>query len=211
MAGLAPQLIETIRVEPERRVPLLAGHWRRLQGSCAALGYAWPGQALADAVQRRIDCLDPALNHRMRLLLGPDSHYEIASTVLVAMPDPLRLRLHPAPLKAELFWLHHKTTFRPWYNEAQQWLSENPDVFDIVFCNEKDELCEGSRCNLYIRDGSGAWLTPPVNAGLLPGVQRQSLLDGGLVREARISRSDFTCAGEIRVSNALRGWRAATL
>ncbi|HUH58988.1 MAG TPA: aminotransferase class IV [Candidimonas sp.] len=211
MAGPAPQLIETIRVEHDRHTPLLAGHWLRLRHSCAVLGYAWPGPVLVETLQRHIDSLDPRLDHRVRLLVGPDSQYEIASTVLDPIPEPLRLRLHPAALKAEAFWLRHKTTFRPWYAEAQQWLVENPDVFDVVFCNDKDEVCEGSRSNLYIRDGSGVWLTPPMDAGLLPGVQRQALLDGGQVREGRISRADLMAAGDIRVSNALRGWRAAAL
>jgi 4-amino-4-deoxychorismate lyase len=211
MAALAPQLIETIRVEQGRRTPLLDGHWRRLRHSCVALGYAWPGQALADALQCHIDTLDPAVDHRVRLLLGSDGQYEIASTLLAHTPEPLLVRLHLEALRAEAFWLRHKTTFRPWYTGTQQWLMQNLDVFDVIFCNEKDEVCEGSRSNIYIRDASGAWLTPPVASGLLPGVQRQALLDGGLVREATISRNNLIAAREVRISNALRGWRVATL
>src|SRR3546814_5116155 len=67
------------------------------------------------------------------------------------------------------------------------------------------DVCEGSRSNVYIRNDDGAWLTPPISCGLLPGVQRQALLDEGLVREAVLSRSDFQNAPVLRVSNALRG------
>lgn len=211
MPALTAQLIETIRVEPGRHVPLLMGHWRRLQHSCKALRYAWPGPELVHAAQRHIDQLDAAQAYRLRLLLSRDGQYSITASPLPPTRQPVRLQLSPVALQADLLWLHHKTTHRPWYDTAQRWLAENPTFFDVLFCNAQGEVCEGSRSNIYILSDDGVWLTPPVGCGLLPGVQRQALLDGGLVQEACISRHDLQQASAIRVSNALRGWLDAEL
>lgn len=206
------QLIETIRIETGRQAPLLAGHYRRLQDSCAALGYSWPGDALQRDLSAHIEELDADSCHRLRLLLSRDGRYSLTSNPLPPTPQPVRLIFSATPLQADMLWLQHKTTHRPWYEAAQAWLAHNPVFFDVVFCNERNEVCEGSRSNVYILDAaSRKWLTPPMNCGLLPGVQRRDLLDSGRVQEARITREQFLASPAIRVSNALRGWLDATL
>lgn len=205
------QLIETIRVEPGRNIPLLAGHWRRLESSCRALGYQWPAGVLVDAVEQRVGELDAVGCYRLRLLLSHDGQYSIETYPLPDTLQPVRLHLSSVTLRADHKWVAHKTTHRPWYEDAQRWLAANPEFFDVVYCNDKDEVCEGSRSNVYIQDAQGNWLTPPLACGLLPGVQRQALLDAAKVQEACISRRQLLDARAIRVSNALRGWLDARL
>ena len=102
--------------------------------------------------------------------------------------------------------LQHKTTHRPWYDATTQWLIQHPDYFDLIFLNEKGELCEGSRSNIYILKDAG-WLTPPLSSGLLGGVLRTHLLETGQAKEAILTPLDFTAdKASIRLSNALRGW-----
>lgn len=205
------QLIETMRVEPGRVLPLLAGHQARLAASCRALAYAPPGEALSEALRQQLGALNAARAHRLRLLVNRDGSFSLAAHPLPPTPQPVRLALHPDALQADTFWLGHKTTRRPWYDNAQQWLAHHADYFDVVFCNAQDQVCEGSRSNVYIQDSDGRWLTPPLSCGLLPGVQRQALLDQGLASEAAISRRDLLDAPAVRVSNALRGWLDAQL
>lgn len=206
------QLIETIRIEVGRHAPLLALHWQRLQDSCTALGHAWPADRLLRDAQAHIGKLDADSSHRLRVLLSRNGDYSLESSPLPPTSEPVRLHLSATTLQADRVWLRHKTTHRPWYEAAQAWLARNPAYFDVVFCNARDEVCEGSRSNIYILDAdSNTWLTPPLDCGLLPGVQRRSLLDSGQVREARITREQFLRSPAIRVSNALRGWLTATL
>ncbi|NYT35674.1 aminotransferase [Allopusillimonas soli] len=204
-------LIETMRVDPGPAIPLLAGHRSRLQTSCQALGYPWPGEQLFAELGRHAAALDPGKSHRIRLLLDRSGRFTFTSGPLTPTPEPVQIRLAPQMLEAPVFWLAHKTTHRPWYELAQSWLAMHPEVFDLVFCNEREELSEGSRCNVYIQDDQGVWLTPHTDSGLLPGVMRQALIERGDVREARISRADFLQAPAWRVSNALRGWLDARL
>lgn len=211
-AGGAVALIETMRVETGNQVPLLALHLQRCEFSCRTLRFAWPGRTLVDDIERRASELPSASHHRLRLLLSADGRYSLDATALPVTPAPVRLHLNSGPLDADRQWLRHKTTHRPWYEPAQSWLESNPGYFDIVFFNTRNEMTEGSRCNLYIQEeAAGPWLTPPLSCGLLPGVQRQALLDGGLVQEAVISRDRFARAHAVRISNALRGWLPAEL
>lgn len=205
------QLIETMRVEPDRKIELLAGHMRRLRASAQALGYPWHGQQITQAIQLALEDVDVRGAFRLRLLLDHLGRCALESTVLPPTPEPVRLKLAPEPLVADAFWLVHKTTRRNWYEPAQTWLSAHAEYFDVVYCNQQGQVSEGSRSNLYVQNDAGVWLTPPVSAGLLPGVMRQALLAQGVVREAPVPRQMLIEARAVRVSNALRGWLDARI
>ena len=80
--------------------------------------------------------------------------------------------------------------------------------FDALFTNEQGFVTEGGRTSIFIKPpNSNEWLTPPLSAGLLPGVMRAALLaDPQLnAREANLTIKDVSMASEIMLSNALRG------
>jgi len=202
-----PDLIETMRVEPGGLLPLQDLHLQRLQRSSAALGYPCPDETTLRAeMAQAVAGLDRSARWRLRLLLAADGSLSLESTPLSAPRTPLSIVVQGQRLRGAASWLQHKTTHRPWYEDATRWLTAHPDVFDVLYWNEDERMCEGSRSNLYMKTQSGRWLTPPLSAGVLPGVQRQALLQAGLVEEAVIHRDDFLQAPAIRISNALRGW-----
>lgn len=204
------QLIETMRVESGHRTPLRSLHLARLQRSCTALSFSFP-KDLDGALDRCIAKLERQQSHKVRILLDRNGTHSLETAFLPPSPLAFNILLTHPPREADRVWVGHKSTYRPWYAQAPRWLESNPDVFDLIYCDDNDNVCEGSRTNIYIRDVAGRWLTPPVELGLLPGVQRQALLDQGLVHEAFITRRDLLQAKEIRVSNALRGWLPASL
>jgi len=210
MRDRAIHLIETLRVAPGPNIPLLDLHLVRLRRTCDATGYPWPA-ALPQAIAAHLSTMNPAQTHRLRILLNPTGGHSLQSQPLPATPTPVRVVLAPEALHPDPDWIGHKSTYRPWYAQASDWLQRHPDVFDVLYCNVRDELCEGTRTNVYVQDDTGAWLTPPLSCGLLAGVQRQALLDQGLIREAIIPRAQLLRARRVRVSNALRGWMDAQL
>ncbi|WP_323016727.1 aminotransferase class IV [Castellaniella sp.] len=228
MTPTPPALIETMRLA-HGRIALWPGHQARLQASAAALGYPLDPVALNAQVSAAIRASataalaqdgrpsEPSPVWRIRLLLAADGALSLETTPLPDTPTPVRLalaqeRLDEAPSATDAsIWRRHKTTRRPWFSAAQDWLLAHPDYFDLVFGDAAGALCEGSRCNLYVRDAQGCWLTPPADGTILPGVQRQWLLDQSLVREAALSLVDLRHAPALRVSNALRGWLDAQL
>lgn len=203
-----PSLIETLRVEPGHQIPLLDHHLRRLQRSCRELGHPWPGDtALRDRFAQAVAALDPEHAWRLRLLLSPSGGVQLETGPLPAVSPPLKVVVQGPRMGGAEAWLQHKTTHRPWYREAADWLNDHPDIFDILYWNEDGWMSEGSRSNLYMQTPDGRWITPPLPAGVLPGTQRAALLERGQVSEAPIHRDAFLQATRRRISNGLRGWQ----
>jgi branched-subunit amino acid aminotransferase/4-amino-4-deoxychorismate lyase len=51
----------------------------------------------------------------------------------------------------------------------------------------------------------GGLVTPPVSSGLLAGVFRRHMLDGGRAREHVVTRSDLSRASRVFLGNSVRG------
>ncbi|WMD18410.1 aminotransferase class IV family protein [Achromobacter seleniivolatilans] len=202
---MQPELIETILVDAEGNVPLLARHLKRLEASCKALGYVWGGRDVQGDILIAAMGLTTPGPHRLRLLVARDGSRHIQTAMLPPLPAHQEVMLAPEALRSSEPLLRFKTTHRPWYTKTIEWLPAHPHIFDLLYLNERGELCEGSRSNVYLRL-DGDWYTPPVDSGCLPGVQRSELLDLDHVTERVLTLADLHAADEIRLSNALRGW-----
>lgn len=200
-----PDLIETIRVDENGHMALLDRHLERLRTSCAALGHAWDAGHVRDSLLAAAHAAEGPGPHRLRLLHHADGTLTLRTSPLPGLPAPQGVCLWTTRLSSSESLLRHKTTHRPWYDAITEWLARHPDIFDALFCNERGELCEGSRTNVYLQMG-GIWFTPPIASGCLPGVQRAALLDAGRVQERVLYEDDVPRASRIRLSNALRGW-----
>ncbi|MFP4013378.1 MAG: aminodeoxychorismate synthase component I [Chitinispirillaceae bacterium] len=100
-------------------------------------------------------------------------------------------------------YLFHKTTYRPWYDEAKQVIREGK-AWDVVFLNNEGFLTEGARSNLFLKK-DGILYTPPLECGLLPGVCRRKLLERGVCREKRMTRRDLLESEGVYMGNSVRG------
>jgi branched-chain amino acid aminotransferase len=87
-------------------------------------------------------------------------------------------------------------------------------AFEGVMRNYRGELAECTQSNLFIvKDGVA--LTPPLDAGLLPGITRAFLFDiapetGVSIREAVLRDDDLLNADEVFLTNTTRGVLPAT-
>jgi 4-amino-4-deoxychorismate lyase len=202
------ELIETMRADSQGQIPRLAGHLQRLQASALNLGFHWPGRvAVEQEIQTALlNMTTSTESTRVRLLMTTDGELQITTAPLPALQARPLVALAPLTLNSHEALLQHKTTHRPWYDPTAQWLTAHHDFFDLIFLNERAELCEGSRSNIYLKQDN-AWVTPPLACGLLGGVMREHLLSTHQVREAVLTRADFEQpAASLRLSNGLRGW-----
>jgi len=207
---MPPELIETLLADAEGEIPLLARHLARLQAASAALGYPCDGGAVERDLRMAAAALATPGPHRLRLLLDRAGRRHIQAAALPALAPGQQAMLSDQVLDAREPLLRYKTTHRPWYADATAWLAGHSGVFDLLFLNQRGELCEGSRTNVYLQV-RGVWYTPPTDSGCLPGVQRAELLDSGRVQERVLTLDDLRAARGIRLSNALRGWFDVTL
>lgn len=198
------RLIETLRLA-EGRFPLLERHLDRIGASAHALSFACDRQAIAAALAE-LAAANPAGVHRVRLTLGRAGDLETTTAPLAALPSGMRAVIAARRLDSSNLWLRHKTTVREVYECELARLAAQPAVFDAVFLNERDEVCEGARSTVFVRMVPGAaLLTPPLACGLLPGVLRRQLLASGEAVEAVLRVDDLCRAAEIYLGNALRG------
>lgn len=205
-----PALIETLRVNSDSSIPLLPWHLQRLQKSCLALAYPLNLDSWLQVLQQHIAQF-PKQARRLRMLHHASGESSASSSALTELYTPVSIKLATQALPADPY-LSHKTTYRPWFEQAQSYLSLHPEFFDIIFIDEQQWVLEGSRSNIYLQDSNGHWITPPLrDNAVLPGVQRQALIDQGLVTEQPISLTALLQAKNLRISNALRGWQDACL
>jgi branched-chain amino acid aminotransferase len=81
-------------------------------------------------------------------------------------------------------------------------------AFEVIMRNYRGELAECSVSNLFIVK-DGAALTPPLSAGLLPGITREFMFEVGktagiLVREAILKDDDLFGADEVFLTGTTR-------
>ena len=81
----------------------------------------------------------------------------------------------------------------------------------MLLINEHGEVTESTIANLVV-DLAGVLVTPPISAGLLPGVYRQHLLDTGRIVERPLRPADLRVARAIYLVNSVRGlWQVELL
>ncbi|HRD89645.1 MAG TPA: aminodeoxychorismate synthase component I [Accumulibacter sp.] len=204
------ELFETLRLEAGR-YPLLHLHLERLQASAASLGFSCARPSLSDTLAAAASA-HPAGVFRVRLLLRHNGrHTACVSPLPDSAPAGYTAVFASEAVSADDYLLRHKTTVRSRYDRALAALADHrPEVFDAIFCNERGEVCEGARSNVFVERG-GLLLTPPVSCGLLPGVLRRQLLDSGRAVEHILHRSDLQNAACLYLGNGLRGLIPVTL
>lgn len=195
-------LIESLYFDPERGLRRLDLHLERLEASANFFAF------LVDIHEIREDLLQARTRGpaKIRLQLFQNGRWDITPVPLRDWPLPVSFALSPRPVNSRNIWLRHKTSNRDIYDQA---LTEQT-ADEIIFCNEKGELTEGCRTNLFVRLG-GTLVTPPVRCGLLPGCLRHHLLNEGLVQTGILYPANLAQAEEIFLGNAVRGLMPAQL
>lgn len=178
-------------------------HLARLAASAALLGFVHDPKGVARALAA-VDGPDPM---RVRLTLGRAGDVKMAAAPLPGTKAEWRIALSPVRLASDDPRLCHKTTDRALYDETRAALPEGAD--EVIFLNERDEVCEGTITSVFFDLGDGL-CTPPLTCGCLPGVLRADMLATGQAREAVLTAADLPRA-RLRVGNSLRGLIAATL
>ena len=201
LTGLASQfeIFETIHSDRTH----LARHLARMAASARYFGYAFDAHAARRLVEDTCTTLQEP--HRVRLALQPDGTLAVQTGALHPLAEPVRLLIAGDALESDGLFLRHKTSVRARYDAAWR-AAEAQGAFDTLFFNERGELTEGGRCNVFIRIG-GKWITPPLACGLLPGVMRSAILDDPAwqATEGIVTRAMLESASELMVCNALRG------
>lgn len=195
------KVIETLRWSADQGFQRRSAHLARAAATCGRLGFPFDvekaRQALGETVHGDADL-------RLRMTVSADGTIEATAAKMPPSAAQLTwtLRLSEMRVRSSDPWLGVKTTNRAMYDQARAAMTEGVD--EVIFANERDELCEGSITSLFLDFGEGL-VTPVLTSGLLPGVLRAELISTGAAREAVCRIADLNRAKAVWVGNSLRG------
>ncbi|WP_187429293.1 hypothetical protein ROLI_040150 [Roseobacter fucihabitans] len=149
---------------------------------------------------------DAAPDHAVRVRISVTENQAIPKIAYFDLPgdkDLWRVAIHKDRVDETEIWRAHKTNRREVPDVARVSLPAGIDEW--IFLNTKREVCEGTITNVFLRM-SGQMFTPPLAAGALPGILRQSLITSGQAQERRICEPDLKASqNALLIGNSLRG------
>jgi para-aminobenzoate synthetase/4-amino-4-deoxychorismate lyase len=203
------QLIETLCWRDG--VALLERHLARMRDSAAYFGYPFDEPAFAATLAEAAAPFLPGTAHRLRLTLDAQGRFHATARPLEPpSAHPLRLTFSRHIVDPTDIFFFHKTTRRAFY-EAALAEAQAAGFDEVLFVNDRGEVTEAARANLFIRAGD-RWFTPPVACGLLGGVYRAHLLATlPNAAERILTPVEVQNADAVYLCNAVRGLMPAVL
>ena len=197
-------LIETLRFEPVDGFARFSRHLARMASSAAALGLVFDHGRARDALERAIE--DGSVPLRVRLVLDEEGTFTSCTWPYIPCTQPWRYTISPKRVSSADQLLRHKSSRRELFDAEYALRSNGCD--EVLFVNERGELTEGSRTNIFLQM-NGALVTPELASGLLDGCLRRELLDEGRCQEVLITPENLARADKVYLGNSLRGLIAA--
>ena len=196
------QLVETILWKPVSGYFLFVGHMRRLADSARYFEFPLDMRKVSECLHN-LALNFSSVSQRVRLLAESEGTLHVeAQPLIYPRSRRRRILLAKRPISIDNRFLYHKTTMREPFRLA---LEEAPTADDVLLWNIRHEITETTIGNVVVKL-NGAFHTPPISCGLLPGVYRERLLEMGRVTERVISIDDILQAEAIYIVNSVRGW-----
>ena len=191
-------VFETIRTE-NGEIFELARHMRRAATAARKFEIKLPGEELIRDAIAALLIAEPQHLGRLRLLFSKEwfvavhqSYVEIAEPAKLTVIDESRL---VDPIAFKTFPYSHRTGL---LQLAQR------DGFDEIICvNESGEITEGAVSNFLFRI-DGNWITTPLSAGVLPGVQRSVVIERCGVTVQSLTRKEMERVDSAIVISSLK-------
>jgi para-aminobenzoate synthetase/4-amino-4-deoxychorismate lyase len=213
------ELIETMLHSDQDGYLYLEDHLQRLQSSASYFNYPFDREQTQQNLEQFAGTFEQSRCRRVRLTLSlegkieltsagcePPAHLILPGSHEQTLSQPVLIGFAEQRTDSSLSWLFHKTTRRALYNEAYG-RAQADGLFDVIFCNERQEITEGCITNILILKNN-IYYTPPLDCGLLNGVMRKQLLASAgkiPVVEQVLYRADILEAEKIFLCNSVRG------
>ena len=199
------ELFETVPHVPAEGFRHLPEHLERMESSATYFGFRFDAEGAGAALKEAV--AETPGRSLIRLTLGRAGALATEVRALPPGGERVRVALDDAPVDPTDMWLFHKTTRRAPYDRRRE---KRPDVDDVILLNDRGEVTESTIANLAV-ELDGAWVTPPISSGLLPGTYRAVLLREGRLIERPVTVPELRTATGLALVSSARGWRPASL
>lgn len=197
------ELIETMVCT--HRIVYLDTHLERLKRSAAFFKIPLQLTLLRETLTRIGEALRHQGRHKVRLTVRESGEHRIQISPIQKHITPYKsVCISPHIVDSSNVYFYHKTTRRTLYDTEYERIARD-GYYEILFVNEKGQLTEGSRSNLFARIGN-TYYTPPLPCGVLPGVYRTLLLNRcPQIQENVLTIQDLKSADRLYLCNAVSG------
>lgn len=191
-------VFETIRTE-NGKVYELARHMRRAGTAAKNFNLPLPGEELIRSAITQLLHAQPHSLGRLRLLFSVgrfvavhQSYEEITSPAKLMIADESE---EISPISFKTFPYNHRTSLLQ--------MAQGKGFDEVICISESGEVTEGAVSNfIFLIDGQ--WITTPLSAGVLPGVQRAIVIERCGVVVGSLKRADLANVSAAIVISSLK-------
>ena len=191
-------IFETMRTE-NGEIAELGRHMRRALSSATTLGFSLPTEEVLREEFANVISKEDFVLGRLRICFWTQG-YEISYHPYSEEIEPARLTFHAVSSNAQ--GLQHKT----YPYDAHFAVLDEAQIYgfdDALVFNSRNEVTETAIANVALLL-DGHWVTPPISAGLLPGVMRAVAIERSNIDVAPIHIADIERCEAALLLNSLK-------
>jgi para-aminobenzoate synthetase/4-amino-4-deoxychorismate lyase len=197
------EIFETMRYE-NGQIKFIDDHIERMKTTADYFLFKFNEKKIRKQIDKSIADLDKQKIKKIRLSLAKWGEIRVNVSDIEKPAKDISVIISQNKINSSDKFRYFKTTNRKLYDDEYKHFSSKC-FFDVLYLNEKDEIAEGSRTNIFFRKGTN-WFTPAIESGLLPGVYRKYFIETHPdTCEKNIRIEDLINADELFLTNAIRG------
>jgi para-aminobenzoate synthetase/4-amino-4-deoxychorismate lyase len=201
-------LLETMRFDvATRSVVDLDAHLDRMAASARAFSVPCGRETIALTVLEAVASRSQPCKVRVLLSMTGEPRVSVETLETAARPNGElpRVAVSDKTIDSSSCFRRHKTTARELYDEEYA-AHAAKGAYDVLFLNERGEVAEASRHNVFV-EKAGTLVTPRVDSGALPGIERARVLADPRFRahEGLVTLATLRSADRLWLTNSVRG------
>lgn len=195
-------IIETMLVE-NGQIFLLNEHLYRMEQAAEFFLF----NISIDKIRNKINSILKKLDnkkYKLKISLSKLGRLSYFISPIIDYNKEIKVILSNKQIDSRNKFQYFKTSNRQLYDSEYKTYSAQ-GFFDVIYFNENGELAEGAITNIFIYKNN-VISTPPISAGILPGVYRKYFLkNNSFITERRLIKEDLLEADKIVLTNSVRG------
>ncbi len=197
------EIFETMRYE-NGSIKFISEHLNRMKIASDYFLFKYNYKNIVVELEKSILTLDKNVVKKIKLSLTKWGEIKIEISDITEINDEVSMIISESRINSGDPFRYFKTTNRKLYDDEYS-IFKSDGFYEVLYLNEREEVTEGSRSNIFLRKGN-SWFTPPSTAGILPGIFRKYfMLTNSDVSEKSLRIEDLIKADELILTNALRG------
>ncbi len=197
------EIFETMKYE-NGEIKIINHHLARMKSAANYSIFKCNEKKIKKQIESAVSDLDQQQIKKIRIALNKWGEVNIDVSDISKLKKDISVIISQNKINSRDMFRHFKTTNRKLYDDEHLNYSSKR-FYEVLYFNEREELAEGSRTNIFLRK-ENVWFTPSLESGALPGVYRKYFIEMHPgVTEKKLTIDDLVNADELMLTNALRG------